>query len=216
MPENPAHVHSLNGPASMVATSPTATIGSTTGYRRDQYSDASGGVEQPPVSSSTDFPTFGAGGDAAVATEATTSAASGFSADGTLVTTCSSLAIVLGLFAVLVYAWRRGTAGRSGAGVLPTEAVRPVGSTMLDTKNRLTLLKVGRRAVLVCSGVNGGPVSSICQIDDLDEANELLAMCDPKTRQTFQQTMRQIEREPARGFVQPTSPRGASTWSAAA
>ncbi|MEM6688661.1 MAG: flagellar biosynthetic protein FliO [Planctomycetota bacterium] len=191
----------------------------TVGYRRD----AANVSDQSKVKS--DFPEFSFSQDGMTAKDrltesmnpdAMSSATLSTGLDGPLVTTCASLALVLGLFALVVFLWRR-MGGPRGGGILPTEAVRTIGHTMIDAKTRLTLIKVGRRVVLASQSHTG--IQTLCEIEDRDEVTELLAMCDPKTRQTFHQTMRQIEREPARGGFSGGPQRKsrsdkASTWSA--
>lgn len=189
----------------------------TVGFRRDT-------MDVPAqVDGQSDFPSFSFSQDRlsvrdqlgqSINPDEASSATLSSGLDGPLVTTCASLAIVLGLFAMVVFLWRRMGSPRGG-GVLPTEAVRPIGHTMIDAKTRLTLIKVGRRIVLTSQTPTG--IQAVCQIDDLDEVTELLAMCDPKTRQTFHQTMRQIEREPSQGgFSGKAKSDRSSTWSASA
>lgn len=123
---------------------------------------------------------------------------------GSTVTVASSLAVVLGLFAGLVWLTRRfGSA--SGAGrAIPRDACEVLGSTTIDPRLKVTLLRVGGRVVVLAQTANG--VHPISEIADADEAQRLIATCRGEASQTFAQELQAIEKEPFRpGFVDSSS-----------
>ncbi|PHQ31520.1 flagellar biosynthetic protein FliO [Rhodopirellula bahusiensis] len=118
-----------------------------------------------------------------------------------LVTVGSSLAIVLALFCGLVWVSRRFGGGTAASKPLSASTLSPLGHVMLDPRTKLLLVKCGRR-VLVLSQTSSG-VTPISEVTDPDEVRELIASCSAEARAVFEQTMRQIEREPvASGFVE--------------
>ncbi|WP_037247164.1 flagellar biosynthetic protein FliO [Rhodopirellula baltica] len=118
-----------------------------------------------------------------------------------LVTVGSSLAIVLALFCGLVWVSRRFGGGSAASKPLSAATLSPLGHIMLDPRTKLLLVKCGRR-VLVLSQTSTG-VTPISEVTDPDEVRELIASCSGEARAVFEQTMRQIEREPvASGFVE--------------
>ncbi|MCC9643713.1 flagellar biosynthetic protein FliO [Rhodopirellula sp. JC740] len=125
---------------------------------------------------------------------------------GPLVTVGSSLAIVLALFCGLVWVSRRFGGGTAASKPLSASTLSPLGHTMLDPRTKLLLVKCGRRVLVLSQTSNG--VTPITEVTDPDEVRELVASCSSEAREVFEQTMRQIEREPvASGFVErPSQP----------
>lgn len=121
-----------------------------------------------------------------------------------LITICSSLSIVLALFAAMVWAMRRfgGTAVASKP--LPISAMSPLGHIMLDQKTKLVLVKCGRRLLVLSQTATG--VTPVTEITHPDEVRELIASCSAEARQAFEKTLKQIEREPAGGFTDALQP----------
>jgi len=82
-----------------------------------------------------------------------------------------SLAAVLGLIVILYIAGRRflprGSLGQHGGG-----AVQVLARTAISPKQRVILLQVGRRILVVADG--GGPLNTLCEITDADEAAALI------------------------------------------
>jgi flagellar protein FliO/FliZ len=86
-----------------------------------------------------------------------------------------SLAAVLGLIVILFLAGRRflprgslGQQARSGA-------VQVLARTAISPKQRIVLLQVGRRILVIADGAgSGGTLSTLCEITDADEAAALI------------------------------------------
>lgn len=115
------------------------------------------------------------------------------------ITVTSSLAIVLGLLAAIVWVSRKYGGGRLG-GSLPSGFCEPLGSTMIDTKTKVTLLRVGSRVIVTAQ--SGGAITPLTEITAADEVRALVAGCHGKSKQDFRTTLASIERESApRGFA---------------
>lgn len=115
-----------------------------------------------------------------------------------LVTVTCSLAIVLGLFAALVWASRRFGSKRSAA-ELPNEAIENLGSHVIDARTRLLLIRCGQRVLIVSQTAAG--IQPVSEVTDPQEVSRLISSCRTSGREAFDSTLREIEREPARGFV---------------
>jgi flagellar biogenesis protein FliO len=118
---------------------------------------------------------------------------------GPAVTMASSLIVVLGLFAGLVWLTRRfGT--RRGGGELPAEWIEPLGSTSIDSRTRVTLLRCGGRVIVVAQTQSG--FHPLTEITDPDEVRRTLAACRGESRAGFAETLASMEREPSTpGFI---------------
>ncbi len=119
---------------------------------------------------------------------------------GPTITVASSLAVVLGLFAGTIWLTRRFGAGARGSRTVPNEAVEILGSSVIDARTKLSLIRVGTRVVVLAQTAQG--VHPISEITDLDEANELIATCRGDSKRGFAEQLKSIEREPhSPGFV---------------
>jgi len=131
-----------------------------------------------------------------------------------LVTVGSSLTIVLALFCGLVWAGRKFGGGAAASKPLPASALTPLGHVMLDPRTKLMLVKCGRRILVLSQTASG--ITPITEVTHPDEVRELIASCSSEAREMFQQTLREIELEPAKGFTdsppstQPAPPRASS------
>ncbi len=124
---------------------------------------------------------------------------------GPAVTMASSLAVVLGLFAALVWASRRFGSRHAGRGELPAEALERLGSHAIDPRTRLILVRCGERVLVMAHTANG--VHPISEISDADEVARLIARCRGETGAALANTLRSMEREPVSSrFVDPESP----------
>ena len=160
-------------------------------------------ADEPRVVSSGGFPSLnlssGSSPGAVEGSNATEVASADWMATP-MVTTCSALAVVLGLFAVLAWVSRRYSA-KAAPGVLPSELVSVLGSSVIDAQNTVMLLKVGGR-VIVASRTSDG-LRALSEITDADEVTHLTATCTGDAGRDFHETMREVEREPASGFAAP-------------
>lgn len=119
---------------------------------------------------------------------------------GPTVTVTSSLAIVLGLFAAMIWATRRFNGRGSIRGILPKEIMQPLGSTTLDPRTRVSMLRCGDRIIVIAQSASG--IHPLSEITDPIEVQRLTAACLGDSKQTFASTLNDIEREPInRGFV---------------
>jgi flagellar biogenesis protein FliO len=105
-------------------------------------------------------------------TAAASSASSASNASGPSATRVAlSLAAVLALIMILFIAGRRflprGSLGQHAGG-----AVQVLARTIIAPKQRVILLQVGRRILVVADG--GGPLNTLCEITDADEAAALI------------------------------------------
>lgn len=120
------------------------------------------------------------------------------------VTVASSLAVVLGLFAGMIWLTRRFGGGASSNRALPKEALEVLGTATLQPRLTVSLVRVGSRVVVLGHSAQG--VHTITEITDLDEANRLIATCRGESTVGFANELKAIEREPFRpGFVEPAS-----------
>jgi flagellar protein FliO/FliZ len=122
-----------------------------------------------------------------------------------LVTVSSSLAVVLGLFAALVWVTRKYGAKNSG-GALPSELVEVLGSQSLDARTRIQLIRVGTRIIVAAQSATSG-LQSLSEISDADEVHRIMTACTSNSRNSFASTLQEFEREPSHGgFADPTPP----------
>lgn len=88
-------------------------------------------------------------------------------------TVVGSLAVVLGLFFVLVWAMRR--AAPRGSMVLPSEVVEVLGRAPLAARQQVHLLRCGAKLLLVSVTPTGA--ETLTEITDPDEVTRLAGLC---------------------------------------
>ncbi len=116
-------------------------------------------------------------------------------------TVTSSLAVVLGLFAGLVWLTRKFGARSMNQSTVPKEVLSSLGSTPIDARTRITMLRCGNRILVVAQTATG--LHPLSEITDPDEVRGLTAACIGDARHTFDSTLKSIEKETAnRGFVE--------------
>lgn len=119
---------------------------------------------------------------------------------GPAVTVSSSLAIVLGLFAGLVWATRRFGSRRLGPGSIPSEVLQSLGSAPIDSRTRVTMLRCGSRILVAAQTATG--MQPLTEITDPDEVRRLTAACLGDSKADFATAIRTIEQEkPSTGFL---------------
>ncbi len=91
---------------------------------------------------------------------------------GPIATTLSALAVVLGIF--LIFAWLMRRASGKGAAGLPSELVEILGQVPLNGRQRLCVLRFGRKLVLACVSVDGA--ETLAELTDPEEVDELLTI----------------------------------------
>lgn len=114
---------------------------------------------------------------------------------GSLITVGSSLAVVLGLFAALVWVTRRFAARSMPQGGIPTEVMQALGSSPIDARTRLTLVRCGNRILILAQTATG--VQPISEINDPNEVRQLTALCLSDSKKEFASTLQAIEKEQA-------------------
>ncbi len=100
----------------------------------------------------------------------------------------SSLAIVLGLFFLVVWLWRRAMPKSSGS--LPTEVLEVLGRSPLANRHHLQLIRLGQRLLLV--SVTSDNAQTLTEVTDVDEVNQLVGQCREHQPGSISSTFRQV------------------------
>ena len=106
----------------------------------------------------------------------------------------------MGLFGALVWVLRR--SGGGGLSNVSKDTLQVLGRTPLAPRQNIVLVRCGRRVLVLAVG--GTNTSTLAEITDPDEINELLAGCGAHGgRQQFMQTLQAMgqERPASPGFV---------------
>lgn len=98
-----------------------------------------------------------------------------FAVPGAAITVASSLAVVLGMFAGLIWLTRRWGGTRSSGGELSSEIVRCLGTKTIDARTQLNLIQCGRRVIVVARTAGG--IQPLAEIADPQEVAELVSDC---------------------------------------
>jgi len=118
---------------------------------------------------------------------------------GSIVTVITSLAIVLGLFAVAIWLMRRGLGG--AASQLPSDAVAVLGQLPLTGRQQILLVRIGPKLLLVST--NGETSTTLTEIETPDDVDRIVGLCAESqpnsTTQTFRSLLAQMSTEPAAG-----------------
>lgn len=117
-----------------------------------------------------------------------------------LVTITSSLALVLGLFAALVWVSKKAQKGRGIVRPIPDEVLKVLGQKHLGPLGTISLVRCGRTVMVVSQSASG--LQSLATITDEAEVRHLEAVCLGESAASFQAALGEIEREPiGRGFL---------------
>jgi flagellar protein FliO/FliZ len=113
----------------------------------------------------------------------------------TITTVIGSLAVVLGIFFLIVWVLRRASPNRLA--VLPAEALEVLGHATLANHQQVHLLRCGNKLLLVSAAAAGGAANTLTEITDLVEVERLAGLCR-QTRPsspaaTFRQVFRKVE-----------------------
>ena len=117
-----------------------------------------------------------------------------------LTTVVSGLAIVLGLF--LVVAWLFKRAMPKGAGALPSEVVEVLGRTALAPRQMVHLIRVGQKMLLV--SISAAGVETLTEITDPMEVDRLAGICGQTSSQSVSSAFRHVFQQ----FSQESAPAG--------
>ncbi|MCL2347971.1 MAG: flagellar biosynthetic protein FliO [Planctomycetaceae bacterium] len=112
-----------------------------------------------------------------------------------LATVASGLAIVLGVFFLMVWLMKRGNPRKAGA--LPKEVFEKLGSIPFSPKMQMHLFRLGGKLVLVSVTPDG--MEPVAEVTDPDEVIHLVGLCkqnDPKSSSAmFRQVLKQYTGE---------------------
>ena len=118
-----------------------------------------------------------------------------------LTTAGAGLAIVVGMFLLCAYLFRRG--GPKPTSPLPKDAAAVLGRMPLAGNHFAHLVKLGNKLVLV--SVSPDSVTTLAEVEEPTEVQRLLSLCmrsdAHSTTAEFQQVLAQLAKEPARGFL---------------
>jgi flagellar protein FliO/FliZ len=121
----------------------------------------------------------------------------------------SSLAIVLGLFVVLVWVSKR--FAPAGTAPLPKEAIELLGRAPLAGRQTMQLIRVGNRLLLVALSASGA--ETLTEITDPVEVEHLAGLCrrgkGDSASASFNRVLSQLATEPASESPRPRA-RGAA------
>ena len=119
-----------------------------------------------------------------------------------LTTAGAGLAIVVGLFLVCMWLFRR--SGPKATSPLPKDAVAVLGRLPLAGSHFIHLLRLGSKLVLVAVGPDS--VTTLAEVSDPNEVQHLLGIClqnqSQSTTAEFQQVLEKLAQEPAQGFLE--------------
>ena len=128
------------------------------------------------------------------------------SATPSLVTVVGSLAVVVGLFLVVVWGMRRTLPGH--VPTLPKEVVDVLGRAALASRQQVYLLRCGNRLLLV--SVTPAGVETLTEIVDPLEVDRLAGLCvqsrPDSTTAAFHQFFHQFAQEPSAPRSRPADP----------
>ncbi len=124
------------------------------------------------------------------------------SAAGAVTSIVSSLAVVLGLFFLVVWFARRN--GPKGGLLLPSEVLEVLGRSPLTARHQMHVVRFGNKLLLL--SVTPAGAEPLAEIDDPAEVERVSGICQElkhgSITETFRQVFSQFANEPARdGFV---------------
>jgi flagellar biogenesis protein FliO len=153
---------------------------------------------EPTSASAQTFPAFARRGNDQVLSDAPLGDQSKIAVPAVTVT--SSLAVVLGLFAGLVWLTRKYGSRSMNQGAVPKEVLKSLGSTPIDSRTRITMLRCGNRILVVAQTASG--LHPLSEITDPEEVRELTAACLGDSKHKFNSTLQSVEAEKTNsGFV---------------
>lgn len=117
-----------------------------------------------------------------------------------LITVGSSLAIVLGLFAALVWVSRKASKNSPNNREVSDDVMKLLGKRTIGPGNSIALVRCGRSLLIV--GVHSGGMQRLGEITSDEEVRHLEALCSGQSKASFNETLSEMQREPIkRGFV---------------
>jgi len=118
---------------------------------------------------------------------------------GPVVTTLASLAVVVGLFLLVMWFVRRHLP--RGMGPLPSDVLEVLGRSSIGHKQPAALVRLGDRLLLVAAGGSG--LTTLAEITDADQVTRLVALCHQSRPHSasaaFRQVLEQMSQPPRAG-----------------
>jgi flagellar biogenesis protein FliO len=105
-----------------------------------------------------------------------------------LMTTAASLAVVLGLFLLLVWVQRRASGPRGS--MLPGEVIQTLGRARLNSRQEMHLVRVGNKLLLLA--VTANSAETLTEITDPDEISRLNGICRQNQPGSISASFREI------------------------
>ncbi|WP_425614727.1 FliO/MopB family protein [Anatilimnocola sp. NA78] len=122
---------------------------------------------------------------------------------GAVSNVAASLGIVLAAF--LCVAWLSKRYLPKAVGPLPKEVVEPLGWAPLAGRQQMQLVRLGNKLVLLAITPGSG-AEALSEVTEPSEVERLSAMCRRTSKnsstQAFREVINELERQPARGFVE--------------
>lgn len=119
----------------------------------------------------------------------------------TLVTMGGALLLVIGLFLVFAWTMRRTSTRRTG-GLLPQGVVEVLGHQTITGRQRVHLLRIGKRLLLV--SIMPDSVETLTEITDPAEVDRIAGVCcqtgKGSSTEAFQAMMRQFTQDPSQSI----------------
>ena len=117
-----------------------------------------------------------------------------------LSTVATSLAVVLGVFILLVWFSRR--SGRRGSAALPSDIVETLGRTPLNARQEMQLVRVGNKLLLL--SVTASTAETLTEITDANEIERLTALCrhgqSDSLAASFRDVLSHVRAQPHSGY----------------
>lgn len=114
-----------------------------------------------------------------------------------LVTIGSSLAVVLGLFAALVWVSKKSGVAAHRGGTVPDQALQLLGQKSLGTAGSIALVRCGRRVLVV--GLSSSGMQSLAEITDAEEVRHLESLCLGTAPTSFREVLGEVPLSSAAG-----------------
>jgi flagellar biogenesis protein FliO len=99
------------------------------------------------------------------------------------------------MFAGLVFLTRKFGGATIRSGSLPNGMLQTLGSTAIDARTRVTMLRCGSRIVVAAQTANG--IHPLCEITDPREVHELTVACNGGAPTSFGDTLKMAQQEQA-------------------
>jgi len=114
-----------------------------------------------------------------------------------LVTIGSSLAVVLGLFAALVWVSKKSGVAAGRSGTLPDTALRLLGQKSLGTAGSIAFVRCGQRVLVV--GLSSAGMQPLSEITDAEEVRNLESLCLGESPASFREVLGDVHLDAAAG-----------------